>query len=228
MTNVYFTTLLGGAITTAGAAGLVVTTTVDGVKSVKKGVKERDELEEKREKRRENIAESTNFNDVVAVLRELNPEVEIYKPKGTKDKIIFVEPTDEFVLPNGFHYDPNLGITNKDNTQSGKFINIAVANLENVDRNLLESEEDRIEPKAKIDKAPFKDLVSTTVVSASSTTLNTLMSHDIYADTYDTKTYMDAQSDKEIVEFADELANYDLENLVIEEPEIVNVKKLVK
>lgn len=197
-------------------------------------------------RKKQKFAETHDFTDEedIAVLAEnlqiLNPEEEIRilrkKQPRAKDVIFASTSIDNLELPNGFERDPNGthlpdGFCTKIDPATGSINRIIVIDMNIIaDRDALE---EKLQPKfekEKVELSNLKSAASTTGALVSTSITNSLIPNS-YAATYDAKTYMDALSDDQVIEFATDLEQVsldDLDSMLVEEPQEVSVKKLVK
>lgn len=192
------------------------------------------------------FAENNDFTgeEDIAVLAEnlqlLNPEEEIRilskKQPGAKNIIFASTSIDNLELPNGFERDPNGthlpdGFSTIIDPTTGTYNKILVIDMNIVaDRDALE---EKLQPKFEKEKVELSNLKSaaSTTGALVSTSITYSLIPNTYAATYDAKTYMDALSDDQVVEFATDLEKVSLDDLdlmLAEEPQEVSVKKLVK
>ncbi len=74
--------------------------------------------------------EITKITDLVEVLNELNPDVDINLGDSWGNKIYSSRPVEELNLPEGFYYNDKNGLTNKHNTETGQYIAARIEKLD--------------------------------------------------------------------------------------------------
>ena len=199
-----------------------------------------------RNRKKQRCAETNDLTgeEDIAVLAEnlqlVNPDEEIRilrkKLPGAKTIIFASTGIDNLDLPTGFERDHNGvhltdGFYTKVDPNTGSINKILVIDMNVVaDRDKLE---EKLQPRFEKEKVDLRDLKgpATTTGALISTSITNSLIPTSYAATYDAKTYMDALSNEQVIEFATDLENKSLDDLdlmFVEEPQEVSVKKLVK
>lgn len=88
------------------------------------------------------VSQSTNINEIVEVIKTLNPgaNIRLGNPNvdaSARDRFYSSIPMDKLVLPKGFEYNEKNGITNKHHTESGAYTSLTAVPLNGVNPAML-------------------------------------------------------------------------------------------
>lgn len=107
--------------------------------------------EEAKKDEAKDVSQSTDFKEIVEVIKQLNPDVEIKVDDNSIEsnadaRIYSSVPGKQLKLPDGFYYNDKNGITNKHNTKSGSYCSIVVEDLSktNKSNSKPEKEDDEV------------------------------------------------------------------------------------
>lgn len=93
------------------------------------------------------VSQSTDFNEIAEVIKQLNPDVEIKVDDNSIESVADARiyssvPGKQLKLPDGFYYNDKNGITNKHNTKSGSYCSIAVEELSKTNESASKTEKE--------------------------------------------------------------------------------------